>query len=113
MSIIPNFLAGFVQKKSMTKIKLFSVTCEFWIHLKCNNLNYLDYRYLQNCDESCYCIECCSRIYPFNSLSINKNLLACCTTDSNTMQWKYPENDHDSSLLLKLSPNLEVLVNLI
>ena len=26
MSIIPNFLARFVQKKDMTKIKLFSVT---------------------------------------------------------------------------------------
>ena len=24
--------------------------CELWIHIKCNNLNYLDYRYLQNCD---------------------------------------------------------------
>ena len=22
--------------------------CELWIHIKCNNLNYLDYRYLQN-----------------------------------------------------------------
>ena len=26
--------------------------CEFWIHIKCNNFNYLDYRYLQNCHES-------------------------------------------------------------
>ena len=26
--------------------------CELWIHIKCNNLNYLDYRYLQNCEES-------------------------------------------------------------
>ena len=28
-----------------------------------NNLNYLDYSYLQNCDESLYCIECCSAIF--------------------------------------------------
>ena len=28
--------------------------CEFWIHIKYNNLIYLDYRYNQNCDESCY-----------------------------------------------------------
>ena len=34
--------------------------CELRIHIKCNNLNYLDYRYLQNCDESWYCIECYS-----------------------------------------------------
>ena len=43
--------------------------CELWIHNKCNNLNYLDYRYLQNCDECCwYCKECCSTFFPFNSL---------------------------------------------
>ena len=58
--------------------------CELWIHIKCNNLNYLDYRYLQNCDESWYYIECCSTIFSFNSLSSNKNFLTCCTsTDSN------------------------------
>ena len=86
--------------------------CELWIHIKCNNLNYLDYRYLQNCDESWYCIECCSTIFPFNSLSSNKNFLACCTnTDSNITQWKDLENDHDSSLLLKPSSNLELLEN--
>ena len=24
---------------------------ELWIHIKCNNFNYLDYRYFQNCDD--------------------------------------------------------------
>ena len=58
--------------------------CELWGHIKSKNLNYLDRRYLQNCDESSYCIECCSTIFPFNSLSSNKDFLACCTnTDSN------------------------------
>ena len=86
--------------------------CELWIHIKCNNLNYLDYRYLQNCDESWYCIDCCSTIFPFNSLSSNKNFLACCTnTDSNITQWKDLENDHNSSLSLKPSSDLEILVN--
>ena len=85
--------------------------CELWIHINCNNLNYLDYRYLQNCYGSQYCIECCSTIFPFNSLSSNKNFLACCTnTDSNIIQWKDLENDPDSSLLLKPSSNLELLV---
>ena len=37
--------------------------CELWIHIKCNKLNYLDYRYLQNCDEPWYCIDCCSTIF--------------------------------------------------
>ena len=53
--------------------------CELWVHIKCNNLNYLDYRYLQNSDKSWYCTECCSTNFPFNSLSSNKNFLACCT----------------------------------
>ena len=86
--------------------------CELWMHIKCNNLNYLDYKYLQNCDESWYCIECCGTICHFNSLSSNKNVLACFTnTDSNITQWKDLENDHGSSLLLKPSSNLELLVN--
>ena len=77
-----------------------------------NNLNYLDYRYLQNCHESSYYIECCSTSFPFNSLSSNKNLLACCTsTDRNIIQWEYLENDHDGLLSLKPSSNLELLVN--
>ena len=47
-----------------------------------------------------------------SSLSSNTNFLACCTnTNSNIKQWKDLENDHDSSLLLKPSSNLELLVN--
>ena len=85
--------------------------CELWIHIKCDNLNYLDYRYLQNCDESWYCIECCSTFFRFNSLLSNKNILVCCNyTDSNITKWKDLENDHVSSLLLKPSSNLELLV---
>ena len=90
-----------------------SVQCDFyelWIHIKCNNLN-LNYRYLQNCHESWYCRECCSKTFPFNSLSSNKNFLACCTsTDNNTTQWIDLENDHNSSLSLKPS-NLELSVD--
>ena len=69
-------------------------------------------RFLQNCDESSYCIECCCTIFSFNFLPSNKNFLACCTnTDSNIIQWKDLENDHASSLSLKPSSNLELLVN--
>ena len=82
--------------------------CELWIHIKYNKLNYLDYRHLQNCDESWYCINCCSTIFPFDSLSSSKNFLTCCKdTDNNITQW----TDHDSSLSLKPSSNLELLVN--
>ena len=86
--------------------------CELWVHIKCKNLNYLDYRYLQNSNESWYCIECCSTIFPFNSLSSNKNFLDCCmNTDNNSTHWIDLENDHNSSLSLKPSSNLELFVN--
>ena len=50
-------------------------------------------------------------MFSFNSLSSKKNFLACTNTDSNIIQWKDLENDPDSSLLLKPSSNLELLVN--
>ena len=78
---------------------------------KCNNLNYLDYRYLQNCNESWYCIECFSAIFPFKSLFSNKNSLACCTSTDNNIQWIDSENDCSSSLPLKSSSNSELVVN--
>ena len=47
-----------------------------------------------------------------NSLSCDKNFPACCTnTDSSIMQWKGPKSAQNSSLLLKPTPNLELLVN--
>ena len=53
-----------------------------------------------------------AQFFVFSSLSSNKNFLACCSsTDSNIIQWKDLENDHDSSLPLKPSSNLELLVN--
>ena len=109
----PKFLCRICTKNVHDKDKAVQCDlCELWIHIKCNNLNYLDYRYLQNCDESWYCIDCCSTIFPFNSLSNNKNFLACCTnTDNNITQWRDLEHDHDSSLSLKPSSNLELLVN--
>ena len=85
--------------------------CELWVHIKCNNLNYLDYRYLQNSNESWYCIECCSTIFPFNSL-FNRNFSCCTNTDNNNnTHWIDLENDHNSSLSLKPSTILELLVN--
>ena len=87
--------------------------CELWVHIKCNNLNYLDYKHLQNSNESWYCIECCSKVFLFNCLSSNKNALICCTNnDNNTTQQIDLQNDHNSSFTLKPSSNLELLVNL-
>ena len=111
----PKFPCKICAKDVSDKVK--AVQCdrgELWVHIKCNNRPYLDYRYLQNSNESWYCIECCSTIFLFNSLSCNKTFLVCCTllyTDNNTTQWIDLENDHNSSLSLKASSNLEILVN--
>ena len=91
----PKFPCRICAKKFHDKDKVVDYDLrELWIHIKCNNINYLDYRYLQNSNESWYCIECCSTIFLFNSLSSNKNFLASCTSaDSNITQWK-DLNDH-------------------
>ena len=108
----PKFPCKNYTKNVSENVKAFQCDLfELWVHIKCNNLNYLDYTYL-NSNESWYCIECFGTIFPFNSLSVNKNFLACCTkTDNNTTQWTDLENDHNCSLSLKPSSNLELLVN--
>ena len=37
--------------------------------------------------------------------------MACCTSTDNNIQWNDLENDHDSSLSLKPTSNLELLIN--
>ena len=50
--------------------------------------------------------------FSFQLIIKQQNFLACCTdTDSNITQWKDLENNHNSSLSLKPSSNLELLVN--
>ena len=109
----PKFPCKICARNVYDKVKV--VQCdlsELWVYIKCNNLNYLDDRYLQNSNESWYCIECCSTIFSFNSISSNRNFPACCTnTDNNTTQWIDLENDYNSSLSLKPSSNLQLLVN--
>ena len=61
--------------------------------------------------KSSYCIEFCSTIFPFNYLCSNKNFLTCCINTDNSTHWIDFENDHNNSLSLKLSSNLELLVN--
>ena len=39
--------------------------CQSWVHIKCNNLNHIDYKYLQGSNDPWYCLSCCSNIFPF------------------------------------------------
>ena len=48
--------------------------CIKWIHIRCNNLNDLDYEYLKNNDETWYCNKTCiQEILPFCNKKINPN----------------------------------------
>ncbi|XP_065684726.1 uncharacterized protein LOC136096953 [Hydra vulgaris] len=57
---------------------VFCDSCLNWVHLKCNNLNDIDYQLLKNSSKNCswFCINCLASIFPFNKETIidNENL---------------------------------------
>ena len=80
--------------------------CDSWVHIKCNDLNNIDYKFLQNSKDPWFCISCCSKIFSFSTVK-NKNFI------SNFYDSNKSKNivDKDSSLLLKPSEHLKHLVN--
>ena len=88
--------------------------CQFWIHMKCNNLNHIDYKYLQGSNDLSFCIPCCNEIFPFRTLA-NKNFLSMMTVNSSPTTIK--NNDFNATninspyLVLKPSANLSLLFN--
>ena len=82
--------------------------CNFWVHIKCNNLNYIDYKYLQGNNDPWYCITCSSSIFPFNCLN-NKKFASLFTSQSEANNYSFDSNNN--SLLLNPSPKLTNLVN--
>ena len=89
--------------------------CQFWIHIKCNKLNHIDYKYLQGSNDPWYCISCCDEILPFGTLT-NKNFLSTVNPPvpddhncfTNRMDAYISEN---SSLSFKPSSDLSLLFN--
>ena len=47
--------------------------CNLWVHIKCNNLNYIDFKYLSGNGDPWFCLKCNSQLFPFGALS-NKNV---------------------------------------
>ena len=78
-----------------------------WIHLKCNKLNHIDYKYLQVSSDPWFCLYYCSTIFPFGLLS-NKDFLSISLYCRNV-----PENvsSKDGSIHLAPPPNLAFLIN--
>ena len=91
-------------------------SCQFWIHIKCNKLNHIDYKNLEGSNDPWYYISCCDEILPFGTLT-NKIFLSmvnpppvpddhdCFTSSSD------PYISKSSSLSLKPSSNLSILFN--
>ena len=74
---------------------------------KCNDLNYIDYKFLHNSNDLWFCISCYSKIFPFNTAK-NKNVISN-FYDSNNKSKNI--DDKDSSLLLKPSEHMKHLLN--
>ena len=84
--------------------------CNYWIHINCNNLNNIDYKFLQSSNDPWYCILCCRQIFPFDSMKSNKNFSMCVSNFHNNNKPGKAINNEDS-LLLKPSENVKLLVN--
>ena len=80
--------------------------CDSWVHSKCNDLNYTDYKFLQNSNGPWFCILCCSKIFSFNSVK-NKNFNSNFYSNSKSKSIDYKNR----SLLLKPSEHLKHLIN--
>ena len=79
--------------------------CQFWVHLRCNKLNLVDYKYLQGSTDPWFCLSCCSTILPFGNLT-DKDF-SCSILNKNYIEI----SNKNSSVLLKPPPNLELLLN--
>ena len=49
--------------------------CDSWVRIECNDLNYIAYKFLRNSNDPWFCISCCSKIFPVNTLK-NKNFIS-------------------------------------
>ena len=41
--------------------------CNLWVHIKCNNLSFMDNQYLNGNDDSWFCLKCNSELFPFGT----------------------------------------------
>ena len=80
--------------------------CQTWVHIKCNHLNYMDYKYLQGCNEPWYCLSCSNTLFPFGNLNNRNSLNFIGNNDTITSS---ETNNSNSSLLLKVHPDLTLV----
>ena len=82
--------------------------------MKCNNLNNIDYKYLQGSNDPWFSISSCNEIFPFGTLA-NNNFLSMMMVNSSPTTIKNNDVDatniNSTSLVLKPSANLSLLFN--
>ena len=119
MCISSNSNITFLCKLCNTSIKYTDIAaqcdlCQFWSHMKCNNLNHIDCRYLQGSNDPWFCISCCNEIFPFGTLA-NKNVLSMMMVNSSPTTIKNNDvdatNTNSTCLVLKPSANLSLEFN--
>ena len=76
--------------------------CQKWVHIKCNHINFIEYKYLQGCNEPWYCLN---TLFLFGNLNIQNFLTFI---GDNTMNETKILN---SSLPLKPPQDLALLFN--
>ena len=78
-------------------------------HQTYNHLNYIDYKYLQGCNELWYCLSCTNTLFQFAHMS-SKKFLTFIVDNDNTITSNETKS-LNSSLLLKPPPELVLLFN--
>ena len=77
--------------------------CKLWVHIKCNNVDFIDYQYLNGNDDLWSCLKCNSEFYPFgtsNNKAFNQYI------NDNNIQNKENDEENSSNVVLKPPPNL-------
>ena len=90
--------------------------CQTWVHIKCNHLNYIDYKYLQGCNEPWYCLSCTTMHFLFGNLNNQKFLGFIIIINNNNDNNNNNNNNNksknsNSSLILKPAPDQALLFN--
>ena len=83
-----------------------------WVHIKCNHLNYIDYKYLQGCNKPWHCLFCTTILFPFGNLN-NQQFLGFINNNNNNNKNNNnnESKNSNSSLFLNPPPNLALLLN--
>ena len=84
--------------------------CNLWVHIKCNNLNYVDYKYLSGNGDPLFCLKCNSQLFPFITLD-NKKLIQHILNSSHMKNCN--ESEFNNLVLKPPSSKSHYLTNLI